>query len=425
VCSQNFTPLNKCIACGSDKLKLVLDLGKQPPANSYKDKADDVQESFPLAINRCDACFHVQLTGIVDPDLLYKNYLYVSGTSETMKRHFEWFAKWADEYQTPFRDFATSREVLDIGCNDGSQLDAFKALRYKTYGVDPAENLHATSTAKGHDVSCCYFDLDFVDATMHKVTSINLDHRYDIITAQNVFAHNPDPVSFLKTARRVMWDESLLFVQTSQADMILNNEFDTIYHEHISFYNIKSMNELCKRSDMELIDVIKCPLHGNSYIFVISRNSDRARPVHIQNLIDMEAKTGLYTKETYKKFAENAKHIAAELKHTVESYTRHEVGWFAVGYGAAAKGMTLLNFSGAKLDFIVDDNPLKQGKFTPGQGIPIVSSDELKKHKNELLLVPLAWNFYDEIKAKIKKLHNNEYDVYVKYFPNVEPEFNR
>ena len=121
----------------------------------------------------------------------------------------------------------------------------------------------------------------------------------DIIVAQNVFAHNYDPKGFLTAARNLMTENSLLFVQTSQADMIKNNEFDTIYHEHISFYNINSMNELCKRSCMYIVDVIKCPLHGNSYIFVISKNKNMSRPANIANHIAMEKKAGLLSEQTY------------------------------------------------------------------------------------------------------------------------------
>jgi 2-polyprenyl-3-methyl-5-hydroxy-6-metoxy-1,4-benzoquinol methylase len=402
----NCDPLNKCLACGSERLKLTLDLGTQPPANSYKDSKEEVQEEFPLAINRCEDCYHVQLTHVVNPDILYKNYLYVSGTSQTMKEHFEWFAKWSSEYQNLlYEDYFTEKFVLDIGCNDGSQLDAYKALGYHTYGIDPASNLHVISTSKGHDVTCGYFDTTFT----HKPIGVGRQiMHYDILVAQNVFAHNPDPERFLRNARLVMWDSSLLFIQTSQADMILNNEFDTIYHEHISFYNINSMNELCKKSDVYLYDVIKCPLHGNSYIFIITRDPNKERPHHIANLIAMERKAGLLSEETYDKYAEKCKEKITKLYEVVELHRQQN--FKVIGYGAAAKGMTYLNASGAKLDFIVDDNPLKQGKLTPGTNIPIVSSDELKKHNEPCLFIPLAWNFFDEIKEKIQKTHNQPYD---------------
>lgn len=419
--SPNCSPLHKCVACGSDRLKLTLDLGTQPPANSYKDTKDEVQEEFPLAINRCLDCYHVQLTHIVNPDLLYKNYLYVSGTSQTMKDHFKWFAEWTlEQANINVPDYQNYFRVLDIGCNDGSQLDAYLSSEtddlyspriVHTHGVDPATNLHALSSTK-HTVHCGYFDDEYLEKQLNY-------EGFDIIVAQNVFAHNPDPVSFLQRASALLSMYGRIYIQTSQADMILNNEFDTIYHEHISFYNINSMNELCKRAGVYLLDVIKCPLHGNSYIFTISNDELYYRPQHIQNLIEMERKAGLMSEQTYIEYEEKCKKVMKDLRDAVDNYVRLEVGWFAIGYGAAAKGMTLINAAKPRIDFIIDDNPLKQGKFTPGAGIPIVSSAELDKYKDACLFIPLAWNFYDEIREKIKTKHDCKYDKFVRYFPEV------
>ena len=403
---SNCVELKECLACGSDKLILTLNLGNQPLANSYKLAQNDVQEEFPLAINRCNHCYHVQLTHAVNPDLMFKDYLYVSGTSRTMSDHFSWFARYASEYFDTTAN-RNAKSVLDIGCNDGSQLDKFKELDIETFGVDPAENLYTTS-AKNHNIVCGYFDLDFVQ---------NYNRQYDIIVAQNVFAHNYDPTTFLNAARNVMTNESLLFVQTSQADMIKNNEFDTIYHEHISFYNINSMNELCKRVGLNLIDVAKCPLHGNSYIFVISKYHYRG--ANVENLIDMEKRIGLLSDQTYIDYANKCEDVVAKLRTAINSSRGHN--YKIVGYGAAAKGMTLLNYSGVKLDYIVDDNPLKQNRFTPGSSIPIVSSEVLKNDDSTgIMFVPLAWNFFDEIKKKIKTVRNNSADRFIRYFPTVE-----
>ena len=406
---QNSVPLDFCLACGSDNLKLTLDLKTQPLANSYKKSKYEAQEVFPLAINRCTDCYHVQLTHAVNPDLMFKDYLYVSGTSQTMRDHFAWFAKWATEY-TYWGAAESATTVLDIGCNDGSQLDQFKKLGLSTTGIDPALNLYPISS-KNHTVFPQFFDYDFI--TKNPGT-------FDILVAQNVFAHNYSPKTFLTTARNVMHPNSFLFVQTSQADMILNNEFDTIYHEHISFYNINSMNELCKRSGMYLIDAIKCPLHGNSYIFVISINKDFMRPFHIKNLIEMERKAGLLTEQTYIDYAAKCNAVVTDLKAIVEGYTRNDMGWNAVGYGAAAKGMTLLNYSGIKLDCIIDDNPLKQGLFTPGSSIPICGPEKLAEYEGDTMFIPLAWNFFDEIKSKIVSKRNGQNDMFITYFPKVE-----
>jgi hypothetical protein len=218
-----------------------------------------------------------------------------------------------------------------------------------------------------------------------------------------------------------MHEDSLLFIQTSQANMIVNNEFDTIYHEHISFFNTLSMKKLCERAGLYLIDVTTMPIHGTSYIFVISKKDLKGSL--IEQRLEDETANGLYQPETYIKYAERCNKIVADLVVAVTNYSRLEVGWAAVGYGAPAKGMTLLNYSGLKLDFIIDDNPLKQGRFTPGSSIPIVPASELHNYTDAIVFVPLAWNFYDEIVTKIRAMRednpNKKFDRYITYFPTV------
>lgn len=405
--NKNCVELKECLACGSNDLVLTLDLNMQPLANSYKKNQDEIQEEFPLAINRCRNCYHVQLTHAVNPDLMFKDYLYVSGTSQTMREHFKWFADYATEY---FNIIANRKptDVLDIGCNDGSQLDCFKNNSLETFGIDPAENLYVTSS-KNHNVYLGYFDQNAV---------LKTGRKFDIIVAQNVFAHNYDPLTFLETARQIMSSQSLLFIQTSQADMIKNNEFDTIYHEHISFYNINSMNKLCERAGLNLVDVTKCPLHGNSYIFVISNSMKRE--ANIRNLIDMESKIGLLSDDTYVKYAEKCHSLVQQLRKQTVTYRQH--GFKIVGYGAAAKGMTLLNYAKIQPDFIVDDNPLKQGLYTPGMSVTIVSIDKLDEldSNDYVLFMPLAWNFFKEIKNRIKTRRNKKEDLFITYFPKVD-----
>ena len=404
--ADDCTELTHCVACGHSELTTVIDLYKQPLANSYKNSKDEDIPYYPLAIAYCDNCHHVQLSHRINPDLMFKDYLYVTGTSNTMKDYCDWFSKFAQEY---YRGYSgTARSVLDIGCNDGTQLDSFKKLGMATYGVDPAVNLYERSSVN-HKIHCGYFDdsFDIPDSP----------NTYDIIGAQNVFAHTSDPLSFLQTASKYMGAESLMFVQTSQAEMILNNEFDTIYHEHISFFNIKSMDMLTKRACLHLVDVIKTPIHGTTYMFVISKY--RQRDAHIQNLIEMETIKGLYSDQTYTDYSFKCDQAVANLKQLIDHY-KHVRDFNVVGYGAAAKGNTVLNYSEAQLDFIVDDNPLKQGKYTPGSNIPIVSIDQLDQLIGPTLFVPLAWNFFKEIKSKIVNRHNNPDDLFLTYFPTVK-----
>jgi 2-polyprenyl-3-methyl-5-hydroxy-6-metoxy-1,4-benzoquinol methylase len=386
-----------CICCGHQKLNKVLDLGEQPLANSYHD-GTSILPVFPLGLNLCNKCFHLQLSHIVNPDLLFKNYLYVSGTSDTLRKYFQWFVNFVNEYTS-----LKNGSILDIACNDGTQLDFFKNQGWETYGIDPSQNLYNISS-KNHKVICDYFD------------SNHFTKKFDVITAQNVFAHNENAKQFLDNCSKLMHDESLLFIQTSQSEMVNNNEFDTIYHEHISFFNINSFNELSKRTDLHLIDVVKVPVHGVSYIFVLSKK--KLNTFFVENLISVEREKGLLNKKTYDIYRENVLEIVNKFKESINFY--RDEGYKIIGYGAAAKGMTFLNFANVKMDFIIDDNPLKQGLLTPGTDTEITSIDILSNYSDEdkIIFIPLAWNFFTEIKERIKKIRNND-DIYIKYFPKL------
>ena len=397
--------LNSCLCCDSTNLLPVLDLHHQTPANSFKNYIDEPEEFYPLALNICPNCSHLQLSHAVNPDLLFKNYLYVSGTSQTLRDHFDWFAKFTFDYFD-----TTPHTVLDIACNDGSQLNSFKQLGLTTYGIDPAENLHNISSQQ-HTVICDYFTNNYVD--------YYADKKLDIIVAQNVFAHNDYPLEFLNTCKDIMHDESRLFIQTSQANMVINNEFDTIYHEHLSFFNANSMNTLVNRAGLYLIDIVKSPVHGTSYIFVIGKTPAAAQMVEL--ILARESQLGLQDMNTYQVYAERCQHLIKKLKQTLEDY--RNVGFKIVGYGAAAKGMTLINYGNLPLDFIIDDNPLKQGRYTPGSNIPVLSSESLSQIPHQrVLFIPLAWNFFDEIKSKILNQRDCSSDFFIRYFPTITIE---
>jgi len=398
---NNVTENIECLACGGTQLFPSLNLGQQPLANDFVPEVSKLP-TYPLGVNVCNDCHHLQLTHTVDPKIIYSNYLYVAGTSQTLKDYSEWFAGYVSE-----RLSGLSYNVLDIGCNDGTQLDCFVKHNMNTYGVDPAENIHPTSSAK-HSVICDFFGPEVVGKLSHV--------KYDAITAQNVFAHNQNPLEFLETCSALMDTHTQLFIQTSQADMVLNNEFDTIYHEHINFFNTNSMNELAKRANLDLIDVIKTPIHGTSYVFVFSKLLKREN--HISNIIKSESK--LLDTQTYIDWEASTIANMTVLKSTIDNLKRE--GYKVIGYGAAAKGNTLLNYIDTPLDLIIDDSPLKQNLYAPGTNSPIKSIDALKEFSKDtkIVFMPLAWNFFTEISQRIKAVRNEPQDKFLKYFPNVE-----
>jgi len=398
---MNCNEKTTCICCDNKNLIEILDLKNQPLANTYHLNDEKLPE-FPLKLNLCSNCYHLQLSHIVNPDLLFKNYLYVSGTSNTLRDYFKWFTKFIELYAKK-----SNGTILDIACNDGTQLDFFKENGWKTYGVEPAINLFEICS-KNHTVVCDYFN------------DRSFDKKFDVILAQNVFAHNENAKQFLDDCYNLMDDESLLFIQTSQSEMISNNQFDTIYHEHLSFFNVNSFNELTKRTKLNLIDVVKTPAHGVSYVFVLSKKIKQ--DILIQNHIEVEKERGLLSQKTYTNYRENVLDIVNTFIKSIEKY--REDGYKIIGYGAAAKGMTFLNFANVKLDYIIDDNPMKQGLYTPGSNIQIKSVDFLSEYNenDRIVFIPLAWNFFNEIKERIKKIRDNDRDIYIKYFPKYTTE---
>lgn len=401
---QKYITNDTCLACGSKNLERILDFGKQPLANSYHDASIELDE-YPLNLNVCKDCYHLQLGEIVDPDLMFRDYLYVSGTTKTLRDYFEWFAKWSIERLNKSDDSPIS--VLDIACNDGSQLDEYKKLGCLTHGIDPAINLFETSRSKGHEIVLDYFPSESLR-----------DKKFDIIVAQNVFAHNLNPSDFLEACKEIMNDDGLLFIQTSQANMVQNGEFDTIYHEHISFFNPLSMSNLVERNRLQLCDIRYTDVHGTSYVFVVRKPSLEQCTQEYVDVFQKTTNDGLFEETTYVEYSKRTMNTLKEFSNSVLDL--RSKGYLLVGYGAAAKGNTLLNASKVKLDFIVDDNELKQGTYTPGMNIPIFSPSKIEEiESDKIAFIPLAWNFYKEIREKILSRRNDPNDVFVSYFPTV------
>jgi 2-polyprenyl-3-methyl-5-hydroxy-6-metoxy-1,4-benzoquinol methylase len=408
--------LISCLCCKTEN-KLFLDLGLQPLANNYHEKEEHC-DVYPLKLKYCPICFHCQLSHAVNPELLFKTYKYVSGTSQTGMTFFKDNAKFIDDYYTSRNTNISTKEkkVLDIASNDGSQLDCFKALGWTTYGVDPATNLVPIAIEKGHHVVC-----DFWNDNVAKQLPI-----MDVITAQNVFAHTQYLDEFLQACKLIMDDNTLLFIQTSQKNMIVNNEFDTTYHEHISFYNTKSMKTLVERNGLFLNRVLEAEIHGYSYIFEIGKVSNLETKVIVNQYLKEEDDKGIYNEQTYFDFNEKTQIIVHNLKQEIEDFKSN--GYKCIGFGAAAKGQTVLCYGEIGLDYIIDENPLKINLLSPKMNIPIVSIDHFindtnineNDKENKYVILILAWNFATEIKEKIRKYKGNKKCVILEaYFPEI------
>ena len=392
---NSYTTLNNCVACGGSNLEQFLDLAEQPLANNYHD-GSGAGDGYQLGLNLCTDCYHTQLPVSVDPTAMFDHYLYVTGTSQTLRDYCDWFAQFVTD-----REQLTHGNVLDIACNDGTQLDSFRKLGWKTFGVDPAKNLFEIALAKGHMVRNAYWPISYP--------------QMDVITAQNVCAHTPNPLEFLEGVKASLTSKGTAYIQTSQSQMYQRNEFDTTYHEHISFFSANSMKTLAERAGLVLTDIHITPIHGDSYVFVLKHQGADVQS-SVTETIRKEAKEGRQSPNFYHLFGINARSIVEKLKDLVIKCQAE--GTPVVGYGAAAKGMTVLNANDIQLDWIVDDNELKQGLLTPGTNIPIKdrSSLDIDEH---IIVIPLAWNFFNEIKSNVEEIREGKSTQYVQYFPRV------
>lgn len=389
------TKVTTCRICGSEKLTPVLSFGSTPLANSFLSESDMLKAEpfFPLEVNFCEDCNLLQLAHVVSPDLLFKNYLYVSSTSKVFVEHFAAYAK--DVYN----EFGLNDKslVVDIGSNDGILLKPFKELGVKFLGVDPAENIASEATKQGLTTLPEYF----TDKTARKI--LQKYGKADVITANNVFAHTNDIKSLVKAIKVLLKSEGVFIIEFPYlGDMLQKNLFDLVYHEHLSYFAIKPLVTFFKSLGMKVFDVKKVSSHGGSARVFVARDSSKFEVAPaVKQILAEEKSLGLWQAGTFKKFANNIKVNASKLTSLLDEIKAE--GKSIAGYGAPAKGNTLLNYFNIgkeTLDYIVDDAPLKQGLYTPGTHIPIVSSEKLKNSPPDYLLI-LAWNFAEPIMAKL------------------------
>jgi nucleoside-diphosphate-sugar epimerase/2-polyprenyl-3-methyl-5-hydroxy-6-metoxy-1,4-benzoquinol methylase len=428
--------IDKCRVCGT-KTTSLLNLGEQPLANNYTKYHDtldynplhlNTEENFPLHLHYCSSCFHTQLNCVVIPEKLFKNYLYVSGTSKTLQSFFNEFAIASLFIQAGKRGDVEEIKILDIACNDGSQLDAFhnfinnieSHVKITTVGVDPAENIYKdiSSYKTEHDIYCEFFSQSTVDKLTKKYG------KFDIIIAQNVFAHIDYPSDFLKYTNQLMHNDTSLYIQTSQKNMIMQNQFDTAYHEHLSFFNANSMNILCHNNDLVLCNVHDHDIHGTSYIFEIAKTPSEYS--NVKEVIDKESHEGLYSDSTYQFYNLKCLQYKNNFSNKVIEYKLQNKQ--VIAFGSTAKSMTVFNFcklTNKHIDFMIDENTLKQNLFTPGSNIIVCPISSLKDISEECVILITAWNFYNEIKEKIQhklKEFNVKYPVILLNIDSLEEE---
>lgn len=393
------TIINSCRVCDNKNLLCILDLKEQPLANDFKKNTYITENNYPLKLMLCEECYHSQLSVVVNPNILYKNYIYLSGTSQTLINYF-----------TELADYIINKTVkngtiVEIASNDGTQLNIFKQKGWITIGVDPAENLSIMSSIN-NDIYCDFWNDKVANAIISKYTNI------DVILAQNVLAHTHDVNEFIKSCKIIMNDQTKLFIQVSQANMVRDNQFDTVYHEHLSFFNINSMNYLITKHDLYINKITKPNIHGISYLFEISKFNDNNS--NLIELLEEEKNIGLNDVNKYNIYSNVCRKRAMEFKATIYEYIKK--GYTIVGYGASAKGNTLLNYLklSNEIEVIVDDNSYKQNLLTPGSNILVCDKNSLINYE-KLAILMITWNFKDEIIKKVQGVRGNKITEYIYY----------
>lgn len=387
-----------CRICSSARLHKYLDLGRTPLANSYVPKSAAAEPEFSeeLCIQVCLDCGLSQLTKVVPPDLMFRNYLYVSGTTSTIRDHFSGFAgAMAKSVSASSGDLA-----LDLASNDGTLLDAFRSEGLKPLGVDPAVNLAAEANAKGLTTICDYWGPAIAERIVRE------SGRAKIITAANVFAHTHDLHAFCAGVRMSLHPDGAFAIECPYVlDFIRRSEFDTAYHEHLSYVGLFPLTILLKQHGLELFDAEYFPnIHGGSIRAMSSFVGRRPPSERLKAMMAAEADFGLTNPDIYDAFSKAVLANRELLRKTVhELRVRGKKIW---AYGASAKGNTLMNFfqlDHSTIPTVVDDNPKKWGLLTPGSKMEIVGIDALPGAKVDYLLL-LAWNFEAEIRSRCRRV---------------------
>jgi len=393
----------KCRLCDSIDLVRVINLCNSPLANNLAlTKKDSLKSNFfPLNLMLCKKCKHMQLQHVINAKALYSNYLYMSGVSKEFKIHFKNYSKTAIKKINKNENV----NILEIGSNDCTLLDFFNTKKYITVGIEPAKNLWQ-KTKKRHKIINSFYN-----AKTNKILKKKYS-PFDLIFANNVFAHIDDLKSVFKLLVSIMHNNSIIIFEVSYLlDVIRKKLFDTIYHEHLDYHSITPLITFFSKLHLKIIDIQKVSMHGGSIrVFVTKKKSKRfINYKKISKLIEQEDKYKLKNISTFINFHNKIEDEKKNLLNFFQKIKDHRI----YGYGAPAKAVTLINFfnlNHKNISLIIDDSKLKQKKYIPGTKIKIYDS-EILKIKPPKYIVILAWNVYKDILNKIKKYDEIKYAI--------------
>jgi SAM-dependent methyltransferase len=385
-----------CRLCSKDIKHDFVDLGMSPLCESFlpADRLDGLEPYFPLHTYVCDSCFLVQLKEYVTPDEIFREYAYFSSYSTSWVEH-------ARKYCVMIKErlgLGADSLVVELASNDGYLLQHFPPLGVPVLGIEPAENVARAAADKGVPTRTEFFGVRLADQLASE------GRKADLIVGNNVLAQVPDLNDFVAGIARLLKPEGVVTLEFPHiGKLIAENQFDTIYHEHFSYFSLVTIEHLAARHDLKVIDVEEISTHGGSLrVYLALRTSQRERDTKVDVLLADEESAGLLDIQTYQAFGEQVKRTKRELLAFLIEAKR--AGKRICGYGAPGKGNTLLNYCGIGpdfLDFTVDRNPYKHGRYTPGMHIPIYPVEAIAAAKPDYILI-LPWNLKNEIVEQMR-----------------------
>jgi SAM-dependent methyltransferase len=382
---------SRCRLCDSPVLTKVFALTPTPPANAFvsKEHLSTEQQTYPLELFFCENCSHLQLLDVVNPTELFQDYVYVSGTSASIIKHFSDYAtSCLDRF-----DLSTGDLIIDIGSNDGTFLRFFQDKGLNVLGIDPARNIAKQASAKGIETWPKFFNRTVVNKIL------KTKGQASIITANNVFAHADDLTGIVDNIRSLLTPSGIFVFEVSYLGAVFEDTlFDTIYHEHVAYHSVLPLVTFFNSNGMDFFAVERISSHGGSIRGMVQFNGGpHETKGSVQALIDYECKLRINFSQTWVSYAKKIKKLRDEL---VDLLTRlKQEGKTIAGFGAPAKATTLMYHFGLGpkvIDFIVDDAPLKQGLYSPGLHVPVLSSKAIYEKKPDYVIL-LAWNFASQI----------------------------
>jgi 2-polyprenyl-3-methyl-5-hydroxy-6-metoxy-1,4-benzoquinol methylase len=387
----------KCRHCATELALQLIDLGNAPPSNAYltQEALHAPERTYPLRVVVCEKCWLVQTEDFAQADELFSSdYAYFSSFSTSWLAHAErYVADMAKRF-----GLTHNSQVVEIASNDGYLLQYVKARGIPCLGIEPTKSTAKASLQKGIETLESFFGAELGAALASEGRSA------DLMAANNVLAHVPDINDFVTGFARMLKPEGVAtFEFPHLLQMIEQNQFDTIYHEHFSYLSLTSVSTLFMANGLSMFDVQEWPTHGGS-LRVFAQRSDtgkRVREASVDRLLERESACGMTRASTYRDFQHRAKKVKDDFISFLIDCNRQ--GKRVVAYGAAAKGNTLMNFGGCRADliaYVVDRNPAKTGKFMPGSRIPIVDEATLWKDKPDFVVI-LPWNLKAEVSAQL------------------------